>query len=108
MSVRTEKFVVEHSQPGVRLDVFLRERFPATSRGIMQRLIEQGHVRVNGNVIKPTHGPRAGEEIEIVWPEARSADAQPEDIPLDILFEDSSLLVINKPPGLVVHPAAGH
>jgi 23S rRNA pseudouridine1911/1915/1917 synthase len=108
MSVRTEKFVVEHSQPGVRLDVFLRERFPATSRGIMQRLIEQGHVRVNGNVIKPTHGPRAGEEIEIVWPDARPAEARPEDIPLDVLFEDDSLLVINKPPGLVVHPAAGH
>ena len=108
MTGRSEKLTVETSLPGERLDVFLREKFPAASRGTMQRLIEQGHVRVNGKTIKPTHTPRAGEEIEIVWPDARPAEAQPEDIPLDILFEDKSLLVVNKPAGLVVHPAAGH
>jgi 23S rRNA pseudouridine1911/1915/1917 synthase len=74
----------------------------------MQRLIDQGHIRVNGQTVKPTHSPRAGELVEITWPEARPAEAQPEDIPLDILFEDQSLLVVNKPAGLVVHPAAGH
>ena len=78
------------------------------SRGAIQRLIEQGHIRVNGRVAKPTHHPRAGELIEIHWPAARPADARPEAIPLDILFEDSDLLVLNKPPGLVVHPAVGH
>ena len=108
MKPRTETFTVETSLPGERLDVFLREKFPAASRGTMQRLIEQGHVRVNGKTIKPTHSPRAGEEIEVAWPDARPAEAQPEDIPLDILFEDQSLLVVNKPAGLVVHPAAGH
>ena len=108
MSSRAENFIVEHSLPGERLDTFLREKFPAASRGAMQRLIEQGCVRVNGKIVKPTHTPRAGEAIEIVWPEARPAEAQPEDIPLEILFEDESLLVVNKPPGLVVHPAAGH
>ena len=108
MTGRSEKLTVETSLPGERLDVFLREKFPAASRGTMQRLIEQGHVRVNGKTIKPTHTPRAGEEIEIVWPDARPAEAQPEDIPLDILFEDKFLLVVNKPAGLVVHPAAGH
>jgi len=108
MTGRSEKLTVETSLPGERLDVFLREKFPAASRGTMQRLIEQGHVRVNGKTIKPTHTPRAGEEIQIVWPDARPAEAQPEDIPLDILFEDKSLLVVNKPAGLVVHPAAGH
>jgi 23S rRNA pseudouridine1911/1915/1917 synthase len=108
MSARPEKFTVEHSHPGERLDVFLRKKFPAVSRGAMQRLIEQGDIRVNGKHVKPTHHPRAGEEIEIVFPEARPAAAQPEDIPLDILFEDKSLLVVNKPAGLVVHPAAGH
>ena len=74
----------------------------------MQRLIEQGHIRVNGQPTKATHHPRAGDTIEITFPEARPAEAQPEDIPLDILFEDKSLLVLNKPAGLVVHPAAGH
>jgi len=108
MSERTEKFVVEQSLPGWRLDIFLRDKFPAVSRGILQRLIEQGDIRVNGQPVKPTHSPRAGEEVEVHWPEARPAEARPEDIPLDILFEDASLLVLNKPPGLVVHPAAGH
>jgi len=108
MSDRTETFVIEASLPSERLDVFLRARFPAVSRGALQRLIEQGHIRVNGQAVKPTHSPHAGESVEVCWPEARAAEAQPEDIPLDILFEDASLLVVNKPPGLVVHPAAGH
>ncbi len=108
MSSRTENFTIEHSLPGERLDVFLRKKFPAASRGVMQRLIEQGCIRVNGQTVKPTHTPRAGEQVEVHWPEARPAEAQPEDIPLDVLFEDQSLLVINKPAGLVVHPAAGH
>jgi 23S rRNA pseudouridine1911/1915/1917 synthase len=108
MSERTENFTVEKSLPAGRLDTFLREKFPAASRGALQRLIEQGHVRVNGHTVKPTHSPRAGERIEIYWPEARPAEAQPEKIPLAILFEDQSLLVLNKPAGLVVHPAAGH
>ena len=108
MSSRTEKFTVEQSLPGMRLDKFLSEKFPAVSRGALQRLIEQGHIRVNGEVVKPTHRPHEGEVIDVHWPEARPAEAQPEDIPLDILFEDKSLLVLNKAAGIVVHPAAGH
>ncbi|MFZ0826987.1 MAG: RluA family pseudouridine synthase [Verrucomicrobiia bacterium] len=108
MSVRVEHFTVEKSLPSGRLDTFLREIFPAVSRGSLQRLIEQGHIRVNGKSVKPTHRPRAGEQLEIHWPLAKPAVAEPEDIPLDIFFEDESLLVLNKPAGLVVHPAAGH
>jgi len=108
MPARTENFIVEQSLPSGRLDKFLCEKFPAASRGALQRLIEEGHIRVNGEVVKPTHHPHAGEKIEVHWPEAKPATAQPEKIPLDILFEDKSLLVINKPAGLVVHPAAGH
>ncbi|HEX7653254.1 MAG TPA: RluA family pseudouridine synthase [Verrucomicrobiae bacterium] len=106
--MRTEKLTVDQSRPGVRLDLYLREKFPAVSRGTFQRLIEQTHIKVNGKPVKPTHEPRAGDEIEVHFPEARPAEAQAEDIPLDILFEDKSLLVVNKPAGLVVHPAAGH
>ena len=108
MTTRKENFTVEQSLPSERLDIFLRSKFPAVSRGAMQRLIEQGHIRVDGKTVKPTHSPRAGEQVEVHWPEARPAEAQPEEIPLDILFEDKSLLVVNKPAGLVVHPAAGH
>jgi len=108
MSERRETFVIEQSLPGGRLDVFLRERYPAVSRGALQRLIEQGHIRVNDQAVKPTHSPRAGDQVEVYWPEARSSEAKPEDIPLDVLFEDKSLLVLNKPPGIVVHPSAGH
>ena len=107
MTTRKENFTVEQSLPSERLDVFLRTKFPAVSRGAMQRLIEQGHIRVDGKAVKPTHAPRAGEKIEIHFPEPNPAEAQPEEIPLDILFEDKSLLVVNKPAGLVVHPAAG-
>lgn len=108
MASRSENFIIEKSFPSEWLDVFLREKFPGVSRGALQRLIEQGHVRVNGKSVKPTHSPRAGEKIEIHFPEPKTAEAQPEEIPLDILFEDQSLLVLNKPAGIVVHPAAGH
>jgi 23S rRNA pseudouridine1911/1915/1917 synthase len=92
----------------VRLDTFLRAQFPALSRGAIQRLIEQGHIRVNDQAVKPTHTPRAGERIVIRWPEPKPATARPEDIPLTVLCEDDDLLVLNKPPGLVTHPSAGH
>jgi 23S rRNA pseudouridine1911/1915/1917 synthase len=107
-SPRTETFVIAESLPSERLDTFLRGRFPAVSRGAIQRLIEEGHILVNGRTVKPTHAPRAGEKVRVHWPEAKPAEAQPEEIPLDILFEDDALLVLNKPAGLVVHPGVGH
>lgn len=100
--------VVEESQPGARLDAFLRERLTDVSRGAIQRLIESGQVRVNGRHAKPTQTPRVGDRIDIEWPEPRPAEAQPEDVPLEILHEDDDFLVLNKSPGMVVHPAAGH
>jgi 23S rRNA pseudouridine1911/1915/1917 synthase len=108
MSARNDTVVVERSLPNERLDSFLRAQFPAVSRGAIRRLIDQGHITVDGKRVKPTHSPRAGERIDIYWPEPRAAQARPEHIPLDVLYEDSHLLVINKPPGIVVHPAAGN
>ncbi len=108
MSCRTEVLTIERSLPSERLDTYLRGKFPVVSRGMIQRLIEEGHIRVNGQKVKPTHTPRRGEQVEVHWPEARPAVAQPEEMPLDILYEDEALLVLNKPPGLVVHPAVGH
>src|SRR6266850_907082 len=108
MSERSETITVEQSRPGQRLDTYLRSIFQAVSRGAIQRLIEEGHIKVNGLAVKPTHSPRAGEKITVYWPEPRPAKAQPEDIPLSILYEDDDLLVLNKAPGIVVHPAAGN
>ena len=76
MSARTETIIVQQSQPTERLDTFLRTQFPAMSRGALQRLLEAGHIRVNGQPAKVTHHPRAGELIEIHLPEARPALAQ--------------------------------
>jgi len=104
----TEVLTIEKTLPSERLDTYLRGKFPIASRGAIQRLIEEGHIKVNGKTVKPTHTPRAGELVEVHWPEARPAEAQPEEIPLDILHEDEALLVLNKPPGLVVHPASGN
>ncbi|MBI5772762.1 MAG: RluA family pseudouridine synthase [Verrucomicrobia bacterium] len=108
MPTRREQFTVERSLPNERLDVFLCARYPMVSRGAIQRLLEQGEIRVNSEIVKPTHRPRAGDVVDVHWPEARPAEALPEEIPLEILHEDADLLVLNKPPGLVVHPAAGH
>lgn len=105
---RTETLTIDRSYPNERLDAFLRHQFPEVSRGTIQRLIEEGHITVNNQPTKATHPPRAGEVVRIEFPEAKPAEAQPEDIPLNILFEDKSLLVLNKPAGIVVHPAAGN
>ena len=108
MSSRTEVLTIDRTFPSGRLDTYLRGKFPAASRGAIQRLIEEGHILVNGKRVKPTHTPRAGEQVQVTWPEAKPAEALPEEMPLDILFEDETLLVLNKAAGLVVHPAAGH
>ena len=105
---RHELLHVETSEPKIRLDKFLQIKFPDTSRGSFQRLIVSGDVLVNDQPTKATHHPRAGEEISILWPEPVAAEAQPENIPLKILFEDEQLIVLNKPAGMVMHPAAGH
>ena len=107
-SVRPETLIMDRSHPDERLDAFLRRQFPVLSRSAIQRLIEQGHITVNAKPTKPTHSPRAGEVVRIEIPEARPAEAQAEAIPLEIIYEDPALLVLNKPVGLVVHPAAGN
>ncbi|MBL9136909.1 MAG: RluA family pseudouridine synthase [Verrucomicrobiales bacterium] len=104
----TVRFVVEQSQPDTRLDAFLRERLSDVSRGTIQRLIESGFIRVNGRHAKPTQSPKAGDAIEVRWPAPAPAEALPQAMALDVLMEDEDVIVLNKPPGLVVHPAAGH
>jgi len=99
---------IEETLPRERLDVFLRRKLPDLSRGAIQRLLAEGNIRVDGKIVKSTHHPRAGETVVIQRPEITPAAAQAEAMPLDIIYEDADLVVLNKPAGLVVHPAAGH
>ncbi|XHX76150.1 MAG: RluA family pseudouridine synthase [Stenomitos frigidus ULC029] len=92
-----------------RLDRYLSAALPDLSRSHAQKLIEQGQVAVNGQVCTSKKlMVQAGDRLQITIPDAQPLDLQAEDIPLDILYEDDHLLIINKPVGLVVHPAPGH
>ncbi len=100
---------LEVKQDGDRLDRYLSEELPNLSRSRIQQLIEQGHVQLNGKVCttKKT-AVKAGDRISIEIPEAQPLELQAENIPLDILYEDDQMLILNKSAGLVVHPAPGH
>ncbi|MCX6905267.1 MAG: RluA family pseudouridine synthase, partial [Verrucomicrobia bacterium] len=104
----SETFTVEQSLPSARFDAFLHQRYPQLSRGALQRMIAESQVRVNGGTVKSSHHPARGEVVVVTWPQARPSVALPEAMSLDVLYEDACLLVLNKPPGLVVHPAAGN
>jgi 23S rRNA pseudouridine1911/1915/1917 synthase len=108
MPSERQEIVVSEYVHGERLDVFLRRCLPTISRGTLQRLMADGAIRINGQAVKPSHQPRIGEVIEIVWPEPVPSTAQAEEIPLSILYEDQDIVVVNKPAGLVVHPSSGH
>jgi 23S rRNA pseudouridine1911/1915/1917 synthase len=103
-----DSILVTESQRGVRLDRFLASRFPESSRGRFHQLITESAVQVNGQPAKPTYNPRAGDLILIQWPEPIASEVLPEEIPVEVLFEDEDLLVVNKSADLVVHPSAGH
>ncbi len=103
-----DSFTVAESHPGQRMDRFLHERYADTSRGEIQRLLTEGLVLVNGRPPKSSAQPRLGDVIEVTWPQAKPSEVVAQDIPLDIIFEDDDLIVLNKSADLVVHPAHGH
>jgi 23S rRNA pseudouridine1911/1915/1917 synthase len=102
------RFQVGAPSAGTRLDLFLVSTCSDLSRARIQKLIEEGAVRLSGGPAKRSHVVRAGDEVEVEVPEPRETVVLPEDIPLSILYEDEHLLAIDKPAGLVVHPAPGH
>ena len=102
------EFLTEPGDAGSRLDHFLAARITDLSRSRIQALMEEGHVLVNDEPKLRSCKIRGGEKIVLTVPPAISSENLPEDIALEILFEDDDLIVINKPPGLVVHPAPGH
>lgn len=104
MTQPTETIIVSEEEVGQRLDRLLTLRFPKQSRSYFQWLIGEGLVLLNGKPAKKRIQPQVGDEIEVEFSLTPEASLEPEDIPLDILFEDEHLLAINKPAGLVVHP----
>lgn len=100
-------FQVEGAQIGLRVDRLLADQYPDLSRSRLQSLIDEGHVSLNGHSFKSSYRVREGDTLEINLPPAIPLEAQPETIPLDIRYEDSDLLVVNKPQGMVTHPAPG-
>jgi 23S rRNA pseudouridine1911/1915/1917 synthase len=102
------QFIVSANEAKLRLDQFLAKRLPEFSRSRLQQLIRDGFVRLNNSTSRPRHIVRGGDKIELVEPPLEKIETLPEQIPLEVLFEDNDLIVINKPAGLVVHPGAGH
>ena len=102
------EFVVTAGEQPKRLDVFLVNREPRVSRSAVQRLMTQGRVRLNGRPVKPSRKIKPGDQIVFDTPQASPLTLNGETVPLEILFEDEHLLVLNKPAGVVVHPASGH
>ncbi|WP_304508666.1 RluA family pseudouridine synthase [Anaerotignum sp.] len=101
-------FGAEQEDAGCRIDVFIAENMESLSRSGVQRLIEEGHIRLNGAAVKANYKLREKDIIDVEVPEAKAVEILPENIPLDILYEDKDVIVINKPQGMVVHPAPGH
>jgi len=102
------QFCIEEEQSGERIDKFLSETLPDLSRSYIQKLIKDEMVTVNQRIVKANYKLNSGDNLMLTVPELKEPDIVAEDIPLDILYEDSDLLVVNKPKGMVVHPSAGH
>ncbi|MCI0732809.1 MAG: RluA family pseudouridine synthase, partial [Methylococcaceae bacterium] len=99
---------VPDSLTGLRLDQALAEMFPEFSRSRLQAWVRGGRVRVDGKLLRPKDRVAGGEVVHLDSETEAHTDCEPENLPLDIVFEDESLIVVNKPAGLVVHPAAGN
>ena len=103
-----EKLFFTIEKGGERIDKYLSEQLEDMTRSHIQKLIKENMVRVNGMAVKSNFKLSASDQIEVEIPELKEPDILPENIPLDILYEDQDILVVNKPKGMVVHPAPGH
>jgi 23S rRNA pseudouridine1911/1915/1917 synthase len=100
---------VAEPDEGERLDRFLARKLGGVSRSRLKSLVKEGQVRFKGRtIVEPNHRVKCGDEFELIIPEPEEATPRPEDIPLNVVFEDEHLIVVDKPAGLVVHPAAGN
>lgn len=102
------EFTVTEEIRGERIDTAVSDNFPDLTRSAVQKLIADENVLVNGTPVAKNYKVRTGDVIEVVIPEPTGMSAEPQNIPIDVLFEDDDLLVVNKPKGMVVHPAPGN
>ena len=101
-------FVAEDDDIGKRIDVFAAENYDQLSRSGIKRLLDDGQVIVGEKTIKANYKIRKGDIVTMNVPEVKELEILPQNIPLDIVYEDDDIIVVNKPKGMVVHPAAGH
>ncbi len=102
-----ETLIVTADAEGLRIDVYLSSRTPLT-RSAAQHLISGKAVTVNGDAVKPSYKVRKGDVIDVLLPEEEPPSLEAESLPIEIVYEDGDLIVVNKPPGMVMYPAAGH
>ena len=101
-------YTVEKEESGIRIDRYLAEKDSGLSRSFLQKLLKEGQITVGEKAAKSNYKVRENDRIHLEIPDSSEPDIVPEDIPLDILYEDEDVLIVNKPKGMVVHPAAGH
>lgn len=104
--IKLDKLIVDKQD--IRLDVYIAEKFKDLSRTMIQKLIEEGNIKVNGNIKKMSYKAQLNDEISICIPKAKETDLKPQEIPIEVVYEDDDIIVVNKPKGLVVHPANGN
>ncbi len=105
---RTIELIIPHLTEDIRIDVWLATQIKELSRSQIKKLIHNGLVLIDGQTFKGSKPAKAGTKIQITIPDSKPTDIVPQDIPLNIIYEDNDIIVINKPAGLVVHPAPGH
>ncbi|QEH33148.1 Pseudouridine synthase [Aquisphaera giovannonii] len=108
LSEAPQEFEVRPRTDGKRIDAYLASRYTDYSRSVIQRIIEAEAVQVNGRAVKASYKVRAGDRVRLWLPELPDTTPVPEDIPIDVVYEDRWLTVVNKPPNMVTHPARGN
>lgn len=106
--INFNRFIIDYNNMNERIDKFVALRYPDVSRTHIQKLISEEYILVNNGTVKSNYKLNLGDEITVQIPKAIEPEIQAEDIPLDVLFEDDDIIVINKPKQMVVHPARGH
>ena len=101
-------FIVDDTADNIRIDKYLKELLPDESRSYIQKLLKNGHILVNNSICKPNYKVKGDDRIQIDIPEPVEANIKAENIPLDIIYEDNDVIIVNKPKEMVVHPAPGN
>ena len=108
VEVKVFDFTLRYPVPQKRLDQYMASRFSDYSRTFIKKLMAEGYVTVNGKPVKPSHVPRPGDRVVVRVPMMLGEAVEPEDIALDVIYEDDWIIILNKPPDMVVHPSKGH